>query len=147
MLQIVDGSVFDYPAQTIVNTVNCVGIMGGGLAKVCKDRWPEMFREYRQRCDDGRLEPGILHLWKGPDQWVLNFPTKGHWRWNSQLDWIDKGLANLARNYEAMGITDLNIPLLGCSKGKLDPDDVIQLIKDHLGYRRSLTVRLCTHHA
>jgi len=121
--------------------------MGAGLAKACKDRWPEMFREYVTRCQDGRLEPGVLHLWKGADQWVLNFPTKGHWKYPSQLNWIVNGLDNLERNYRAMGITDINIPLLGCSKGKLDPDDVIPLIKDKLGYKHDLSVRLCINHA
>ena len=143
MLHLFNGSVFDIPAQTIVNTVNCVGVMGAGLAKECKARYPDMFREYVRYCNDGLLEPGKLHLWKGPSQWVLNFPTKGHWRYPSELRWLETGLENLERNYARMGITQLNMPLLGCRNGGLSPDTVIPLIKHYLGYKADLRVNLC----
>jgi O-acetyl-ADP-ribose deacetylase (regulator of RNase III) len=125
-------SVMDSPAQTLVNTVNCVGVMGKGIAKAFKERYPAMFTAYKRICDGGLLEPGKLWLWQGPDHSVLNFPTKIHWRTPSRLEWIEIGLKKFAASYEAHGITSISFPRLGCGNGGLDWDDVRPLMEQYL---------------
>lgn len=121
-------------AQTVVNTVNCVGVMGKGLAKAFKDRYPAMFEAYVAICDQGLLQPGKLWLWQDSDQWVLNFPTKKHWRQPSRLEWIEAGLEKFVREYAARGITEISFPRLGCGNGNLDWADVKPLMLRYLAH-------------
>lgn len=125
-------SVMDSPAQTLVNTVNCVGVMGKGIAKAFKDRYPPMFPAYKRICDEKLLEPGKLWLWQGPDHSVLNFPTKVHWRNPSKIEWIELGLKKFAGSYESRGITSISFPRLGCGNGGLDWEDVRPLMEHYL---------------
>lgn len=125
-------SILESPAQTLVNTVNCVGVMGKGLAHAFKEREPAMFKAYKRICDQGMLEPGKLWLWRGENGWVLNFPTKIHWRNPSKLDWIEQGLAKFVSAYEAQGITDISFPRLGCGNGNLEWDEVKPVMEHYL---------------
>ena len=125
-------SILDSTAKIAVNTVNCVGIMGKGLAHAYKKRYPQMFKQYKQYCDDGLLEPGKLWLWKGDNQWVLNFPTKRHWRNRSKLEWIEAGLKKFVDNYESKGIDQISFPKLGCGNGNLDWDEVRPVMEHYL---------------
>lgn len=125
-------SIFDSQAQTVVNTVNCVGVMGKGIAARFKADYPEMFEAYRGICAKKLLEPGKLWLWKAPDRWVLNFPTKRHWRHPSKLEWIEAGLKKFVSEHEKRGITEISFPRLGCGNGGLDWDDVRPLMEKHL---------------
>lgn len=125
-------SVLDSPAQTLVNTVNCVGVMGKGIAKAFKDRYPAMFIAYKRICDQNLLQPGKLWLWQGPDHSVLNFPTKMHWRAPSQIEWIDMGLQKFVASYESRGISSISFPRLGCGNGGLDWNEVRPLMERYL---------------
>jgi O-acetyl-ADP-ribose deacetylase (regulator of RNase III) len=125
-------SIFDSQAQTVVNTVNCVGVMGKGIAARFKRDYPDMFQSYKDICDRKLLEPGKLWLWKTSDRWILNFPTKRHWRYPSKLEWIDAGLVKFVAEYEKRGITEISFPRLGCGNGGLDWDDVRPLMEKHL---------------
>ncbi len=130
-------SIFDSPAQTLVNTVNCVGVMGKGLAKEFKKRDPEMFRAYKRLCDEKQIQPGVLWLWRGSDHWTLNFPTKIHWRNPSQLEWIEAGLKKFVDRYESTGIREISFPRLGCGNGDLDWSEVKPLMEHYLSKVRS----------
>jgi O-acetyl-ADP-ribose deacetylase (regulator of RNase III) len=123
---------FASPAQTLVNPVNTTGVMGAGLARAFRDRYPEMFCQYQELCRRGRLSPGTLHLWRGPDRWVLNFPTKTSWRLPSTLALVEAGLRRFRRDYEALGITSIAFPALGCGYGSLAWADVEALLERHL---------------
>lgn len=120
----------------LVNTVNCVGVMGKGLALEFKQRYPGMFLEYRKRCNAGMVRPGFLdvHLIKPPiptSNWrraILNFPTKRHWRDSSRLDDIQAGLQKLPSTVLNYGCNSIAIPPLGCGLGGLNWDDVRPLI-------------------
>ncbi len=125
-------SVMDSPAQTLVNTVNCVGVMGKGIAKAFRERYPAMFAPYKRLCDEELLQPGKLWLWQGDDHSVLNFPTKVHWRSPSKIEWIELGLQKFVESYEARGITSISFPRLGCGNGGLDWDDVRPLMERYL---------------
>lgn len=119
-------------AQTVVNTVNTVGVMGKGIASAFKKRYPDMFKEYRRLCRAEEFQVGQLWLWKAPEQWVLNFPTKKHWRNPSKLSYIQAGLRKLVEQYEKRGIREIAFPRLGCGHGGLDWDDVRSLMELHL---------------
>lgn len=135
-------SLLESTAQTLVNTVNCVGVMGKGIAKDFKEREPQMFAAYKRICDKKLLTPGKLWLWKGTNSWVLNFPTKIHWRNPSKIEWIEAGLRKFVANYEALGINEISFPRLGCGNGGLDWEDVRPLMEQHL---RSLPIKIFIH--
>lgn len=120
MIEIVKGNIFESDSQTIVNAVNCVGVMGGGIALEFKNRYPEMFLKYRDICSKKLLSPGKLHLWKSDTKWILNFPTKNHFRNPSEIEFIEEGLKKFVDTYEEKGITSISFPLLGSGLGGLD---------------------------
>lgn len=135
-------SLLESQAQTIVNTVNTVGVMGKGLAASLKARDPEMFRAYRRICDQGLLDIGKLWLWRLRSQWILNFPTKTQWRRPSKIEYIEAGLAKFVDQYEAKGIREIAFPRLGCGNGGLNWEDVRPLM-DH--YLSDLPIRIYIH--
>ncbi len=120
MITYVSGGFFSSPAQMLVNTVNTVGVMGKGLAKEFRTVWSEMFDAYAERCEAGDLVPGALHLWRSPHKWVLNFPTKRHWRQRSRPEDIEAGLRTFAATWVEYGTTSVAFPQLGCGNGGLD---------------------------
>lgn len=126
-------SILTSQAQTVVNTVNTVGVMGKGLASEYKKRYPEMFKAYRELCKNEQLGIGNLWLWKATDQWVLNFPTKKHWRQPSKLSYVEAGLEKFVSQYERRGISEIAFPRLGCGNGGLDWEDVGPLMERYLG--------------
>ncbi len=120
-VDVVVGDMFESPAQTLVNTVNTVGVMGKGVALEFKRRFPDMFEDYKHRCEHGDVRLGEPYLYRRPTPpHVLNFPTKGHWRAVSRLKDIVEGLEYLERHYRDWGITSLAVPPLGCGQGGLD---------------------------
>jgi O-acetyl-ADP-ribose deacetylase (regulator of RNase III) len=132
MLTYLYSNIFESPAQVLVNTVNTEGVMGKGIAKRFRTLYPQMFKEYKGLCNDGKLDVGKLHLWKGPERWVLNFPTKTTWRRPSNLSYIKEGLKTFASCYEGMGIGSISFPPLGCGNGGLAWNDVRHLMEDYL---------------
>ncbi len=125
-------SILDSPAQTLVNTVNCVGVMGKGLAKEFRTREPAMYERYKEVCERGALQPGKLWLWRGSENSTLNFPTKVHWRQPSRIEWIEAGLRKFVETYEFLNIKEISFPRLGCGNGNLDWDDVRPLMEKYL---------------
>lgn len=126
------GDLFRSDAQTLVNTVNCVGVMGKGIAAAFKQRFPDMFKDYVERCEQGQVRLGRPYLWTGSLPWVLNFPTKDHWRSVSRLHSIEAGLEHLLSHYEEWGIESLAVPPLGCGHGGLDWSVVGPTLKRYL---------------
>jgi O-acetyl-ADP-ribose deacetylase (regulator of RNase III) len=126
------GDLFESNAQTLVNTVNCVGVMGKGVALAFKKRFPAMFEDYKEKCHAGEVEPGKLSLYNNFEPWILNFPTKRHWKARSRIEHIELGLVELADKYEQWGITSIAMPALGCGHGGLDWKDVKALIEKYL---------------
>jgi O-acetyl-ADP-ribose deacetylase (regulator of RNase III) len=133
-IELVRGNIFNTKAQVVVNTVNCVGVMGKGIALVYKLRYPKMFDLYKEHCKSKLIGIGKLWLYKGePDApWVLNFPTKFHWKYPSKLEYIEKGLQKFLDTYNVQGIQSIAFPLLGAHNGGLDRDEVYQLMTSYL---------------
>lgn len=121
MVRVVIGDIFESGAQTLVNTVNTVGVMGKGVALGFKERFPEMYVDYRKRCELGQVRLGQPYLYRrAKEPWILNFPTKEHWRAVSRLDDIIRGLEFLNEHYHQWGITSIAVPPLGCGQGQLE---------------------------
>jgi O-acetyl-ADP-ribose deacetylase (regulator of RNase III)/uncharacterized protein YwgA len=121
MVRVIVGDIFKSKAQTLVNTVNCVGVMGQGVALEFKKRFPDMYDDYLQRCKAGQVKLGEPYLYRrSTAPWILNFPTKDHWRSVSRLRDIVRGLEYLERHFRQWGITSLAVPPLGCGQGQLE---------------------------
>lgn len=133
MLEFRHGNVLNSEMQTLVNTVNTVGVMGKGIALQFKKHYPKMYEEYRALCKSGKLTTGQLHLYKAVDHWILNFPTKRHYRYPSKLEYVEEGLIRLRDTYAELGIESLALPALGCGQGGLSWPDVRALIERYLG--------------
>lgn len=134
MITYVKGNLFSSPAHVLVNTVNTVGVMGKGIAKEFKAIYPEMFREYQALCESGELRPGRLMLYRTPHKWVLNFPTKRHWRQKSKIEDIEAGLKTFADQYATFGVHSFAFPQLGCGNGELDWEVAVRpLMERYLG--------------
>src|SRR3990172_1791301 len=120
-MKILVGDILQSKAQTLINTVNCVGIMGKGIAQEFKNRFPEMFDDYAERCERKEVKPGVPYLYKTllPPQ-IINFPTKDHWKSVSRITDIEHGMQLLFSQYKEWGITSLAIPPLGCGNGQLE---------------------------
>lgn len=114
------GSIFDSTCQVLVNTVNCEGFMGKGLALEFRRRFPGLLEAYRRVCEGpNRLRPGQLYLYSASSPWVLNFPTKDEWRLPARIEYIELGLAKFAATYRAREIRSIAFPQLGAQSGGL----------------------------
>ncbi|MBX9188588.1 macro domain-containing protein [Bacteroides sp. K03] len=130
----IHGSIFTTKCQTIVNTVNCVGVMGAGIALEFKYRYPLMYEQYVKLCKDRAIQIGKLWIYNIPGQnaKVLNFPTKNDWKYPSKYEYLESGLRKFVETYKEKGITSIAFPLLGASNGGLDPDKVTNLMHFYL---------------
>lgn len=128
------GNLFSDTVECLVNPVNCVGVMGAGLAKQFASRWPAMLAEYQSACRNGECRIGSVHMWQTPDgRWIANLPTKNHWRDPSQLSYIDAGLTDLAGKCAQFSLEAVAMPALGCGLGGLPWPPVRDLIQQHFG--------------
>ncbi len=118
------GNIFESNCSTIVNTINCVGVMGKGIALEFKKRYPDMFKDYVQKCDNGEIKPGEPYVFQKGEISILNFPTKDHWRSPSRLSYVEAGLNWFVDNYEKYNIKSIAFPPLGCGNGGLSWDVV-----------------------
>jgi O-acetyl-ADP-ribose deacetylase (regulator of RNase III) len=136
MIRYTDGSLFDSGAQCLINPVNTVGVMGAGLAKAFRTRYPDMFATYRKMCEEGDLRPGQVAFWaakREPEQVICLFPTKEHFSQKSTVLLIDASLRSFAKFAPYMNIETAAFPMVGCGLGGLDFDlQVKPLLERHL---------------
>lgn len=130
------GDIFEEEAEAIVNTVNCVGVMGRGIALQFKKRFPENFKVYEAACKQKKVVPGKMFVYEtgsliGP-QYIINFPSKRHWRGASRMEDIESGLQDLVKTIENLSIKSIALPPLGCGLGGLDWNDVRTRIENAL---------------
>ena len=132
MIKKIKGNIFNTNCQTLVNTVNCIGVMGKGMALECKLRFPEMFIKYKDSCDKKLFKPGYLQIYKNSKPWILNFPTKIHWKDPSTIEYLDKGLKKFQDEYLNKNISSIAFPLLGASLGGLSEELVYETMTKYL---------------
>jgi uncharacterized protein YwgA/O-acetyl-ADP-ribose deacetylase (regulator of RNase III) len=127
------GNLLESKAQTLVNTVNTVGVMGKGVALQFREAFPDMFKDYVRRCEAHMVRLGEPYLYKRlVPPWILNFPTKDHWRSVTKLADVERGLEYLKRHYRKWEIMSLAVPPLGCGLGGLEWRVVGPVLYRHL---------------
>jgi O-acetyl-ADP-ribose deacetylase (regulator of RNase III) len=150
-ITLIDGDMFFSTMQTLTISVNVVGVMGKGLASRAKYQFPDVYVEYQEACTKKKLQMGKPYLYKressmdreladdpelletpNSNKWFLLFATKDHWRNDSDIEGIEKGLAWLVKNYKVSGIKSLAMPALGCGLGNLEWKDVGPLMCKYL---------------
>lgn len=132
MLTFTKGNLLEANAEALVNTVNSVGVMGKGIALMFKDRFPENMRLYAAACKAQQVKPGRMFVTRtdelmGP-KWIINFPTKNHWKGKSRMEWIEAGLEDLKHVVRQEGIRSVAIPPLGAGNGGLQWEGVRERI-------------------
>lgn len=146
MITFTRGDILDSRAEALVNTVNCVGVMGRGIALQFKNAFPDNFKAYAAACRRDEVQPGLMFVYDtgqltGP-RWIINFPTKRHWRGKSRIEDIRDGLAALAREIRQRGIRSVAVPPLGAGLGGLEWRRVRALIEEHLAELEDVTVEV-----
>ena len=130
MIELLDTDIFASECEAILNPVNTVGVMGGGLARIFSNRYPEMDKAYKKACEDGSLAIGKVFVWKEPSEnrFLICFPTKEHWRNNSKIEYIEDGLIALSKAIEEYKIKSVAFPALGAGLGGLSWDEVLPIL-------------------
>lgn len=138
-----EGTVFNVGTQALVNTVNCTGVMGAGIALEFMLRYPAMFEDYEAKCKEGKIITGRVDYFKNDDgNTIVNFPTKWHFKYPSKLIWIEQGLKDFVNTYQNKGITSVAFPKLGTSNGGLNWIEVKNLMEKYLS-NLNLDVYIC----
>ncbi|MGZ7847272.1 macro domain-containing protein [Haemophilus sp. SZY H57] len=140
MIEFKKGNIFTTECEVIVNTVNCSGVMGAGIAYEFRLRYPDMFYKYKELCDKKLLMIGRLWIYslseddifKEKYRRVLNFPTKNFWKLPSKEEYLEKGLLKFVETYKEKNITSIAFPLLGANKGGLSEEVSIKLMEKYL---------------
>ncbi|MEC2465611.1 macro domain-containing protein, partial [Bacillus cereus] len=132
MIKITKGNLLEADAQALVNTVNTVGVMGKGIALQFKQAFPDNFKAYQKACKINQVQPGKMFIYKthllGSPEYIINFPTKRHWKNKSRIEDIKSGLSSLRNEIINYNIKSIALPPLGCGNGGLDWSEVQPLI-------------------
>lgn len=146
MLELTTGNLLEADVEALVNTVNTEGVMGKGIALQFAKKFPAMEEAYRLACKAGEVEPGRMHVFERGEmlnpKFIINFPTKRHWRSKSRIEDIDAGLVALAEEVRRRGIGSLAVPPLGCGNGGLDWNEVRPRIEAVLGRLENVRVQV-----
>ncbi|WBF04843.1 hypothetical protein [Erwinia phage vB_Ea277G] len=127
-------NIWDTDKECIMITVNCVGAMGAGIAKDCRDNYPELYEKYRKWCRAGMFKIGMLYSERMSDgKIILLFPTKVDWKAPSKMEWVEQGLIKLRDTYDQRGLFDIAMTMPGCGNGWLKHWEVYPMIQRILG--------------
>jgi O-acetyl-ADP-ribose deacetylase (regulator of RNase III) len=144
MISYTTGNLLDAQTEALVNTVNEVGVMGKGIALMFREAFPANTAAYEAACKDGEVRVGRMFVTEnralnGP-RWIINFPTKKHWRYPSKIEWIRDGLADLQRVIKDKDIKSIALPPLGCGNGGLEWSQVRPAIEAALSELNDVNV-------
>jgi O-acetyl-ADP-ribose deacetylase (regulator of RNase III) len=143
MIEYVNGNFFDHDADIRINTVNCVGVMGAGVALQYKKKYPDMYKEYLSECQQEKVLIGKPHVWRENKMFedksitIINFPTKKHWKNPSEYSYVEEGLKWLQQFLSDKDSSTITLPALGCGHGGLDWSRVKPMIEYYLGDLKS----------
>jgi len=133
---VIDSDITASDAEVVVNTVNCVGVMGKGVALAFRRRYPALYRDYRAACSKGEVRPGHIWIWHG-EITVLCAATKNHWRHPSRYEWVVSCLREIADHCRREGVRSLALPLLGAGNGGLSKERVLRMTVAALRHLRA----------
>jgi len=132
MIEPIHGNILEADAEALINTVNCVGVMGKGIALQFKQAFPDNFTQYERACRDKEVQPGRMFITPtgrlANPRFIINFPTKRHWKGKSRLEDIKAGLDALIEDVKRLKINSIAVPPLGCGNGGLEWAQVKPLI-------------------
>ena len=138
------GNLLEADADALVNTVNTVGVMGKGIALMFREKFPDNFKEYAAACKDGVVRTGSMFITERTGmfapRWIINFPTKQHWRHPSKIEWVSSGLDDLKRAIIDRHIRSIALPPLGAGNGGLEWGAVKELIEAKLADLKGVDV-------
>jgi O-acetyl-ADP-ribose deacetylase (regulator of RNase III) len=146
MITFTQGNLLEAKVDAVVNTVNTVGVMGKGIALMFKERFPENFKAYVAACKAGEIRVGQMFIspateLDGP-RWIINFPTKKHWRYPTRMEWVETGLEALKQVIQEKEIRSIAIPPLGCGNGGLNWSEVRPLVEAILGNLEGVSIQV-----
>ena len=140
------GDLLKQDVDAVVNAVNCIGVMGKGIALQFRNKWPENCRAYEATCKANQLRPGRMFVFDSgapsKPRFIVNFPTKGHWRSKSRIEYIRDGLTDLVAQVRRLGIRSIAVPALGCGNAGLAWAAVEPLIVAAFSQLSDVDVRL-----
>lgn len=146
MIKFVQGDIFQSQCEAIVNPVNCVGVMGAGLALAFKDRFPANYDQYVVACREEKVRLGKMFITEcnGPGnlKWIINYPTKKHWKDNSKIAYVRFALFHFKHMLRTHQIKSVAIPRLGCGKGNLDWAVVRKVLEDKLSSLTDIEIEI-----
>ncbi|OQX22616.1 MAG: hypothetical protein BWK75_00320 [Candidatus Altiarchaeales archaeon A3] len=128
----ISGNIFNSKADALVNTVNCIGVMGKGIALEFRRRYPKMFIEYQRLCLSGELKPGQIFSYLAGKTWILNFAIKNDWKQPSKIEWIDECLKKFPDIYHKTGIKSVAFPWMGAMNGGIPVEKIKEITRKHL---------------
>src|SRR5439155_9797600 len=132
MLELTRGNILEADAEALVNTVNCIGVMGKGIALQFRNAFPDNFQAYERACRLHEVRPGRMFVFETGrlyPKYIINFPTKRHWKGKARLSDIESGLVDLIKEVKRLRINSIAVPPLGCGNGGLEWTEVAPLIK------------------
>lgn len=132
MIYFKDGDIFKDTSEAIVNAVNCVGVMGKGIALKFKEKYPNNYTMYKTACNRKEVKIGKMFIYKESNKTIINFPTKEHWRNDSKIEYIEEGLKDLVKTLQSLNIESVAMPAIGCGNGGLSWDVIKKTIKEYL---------------
>lgn len=138
------GNIFNSKAQALVNTVNCVGPMGKGIALEFRRRFPDMFEEYKKHCDAGNLKPGMILPYRKSTPWVLNLAVKNDWKHPSKLEWVEQCLEKFCAWYPATGLKSAAFPWMGAMNGGIPLEKIKHITRQYLSQLSDIEIEVYT---
>lgn len=137
-----NGNLFASSADALVNTVNCVGPMGKGIALEFRRRFPEMFAVYKETCEKGLLRPGQILPYRKSSPWVLNFAVKDDWKHPSRVEWVEQCLEKFCQWYPTVGLRSVAFPWMGAMNGRIPLEQIQQVTRHYLSNLPDLDVEV-----
>lgn len=136
------GNIFNSKANALVNTVNCVGFMGKGIALEFRRRYPNMFEEYKKICQKHQLKPGQILPYRKQTPWILNFAIKDDWKYPSKIEWIESCLDKFVKNYQVMRIKSVALPWMGAMNGGIPLEQIKTVTRNYLSNLPDISVEV-----
>lgn len=138
----ISGNIFNSKADVLINTVNCVGAMGKGIALEFRRRYPCMFDEYKKTCELGLLKPGQILPYRKQTPWIFNFAIKNDWKQPAKIEWIEECLIKFVKTYQKLGIKSAAFPWMGAMNGGISLEIIKNCTRKYLSNLKDIAIEI-----